>query len=154
MEQAINHIEEALLTEHALHREEILLRGDARIAAWLAPHIELSRVTQMRRESPAYWDHLLDEANSRPAFGNDAAAWDYLVRSLDGQEYHGPDYVRPSERDYAERNPDRPNSLMDRVFPPWLIVSVLCTVAVWFFARPSVLAAFNYASDFGKGLFQ
>ena len=153
MDQAINHIEKALLTEHALHREEIFLRGDARIAAWLAPHIALSRVTLLRHESPDYWDHLLDEANSRPAFGNDAAAWDYLVRSLDGQEYHGPDYVRPSERDYAERDPGRPNSLMGRMFPPWLIVSVLCAVAVWFFARPFVLGVFHYVFDFAKGIF-
>ena len=151
MDQAINHIEEALLTEHAAHREEIFLRGDARIAAWLAPHIELSRVTRMRHESPGYWDHLLDEANSRPAFGNDAAAWDYLVRSLDGQEYHGPDYVRPSQRAYAEIDPDMPPpSLMDRMFPPWLIISVLCAAAVWFFARPLVLAVFHHVLDFAK----
>ena len=148
MDQAVNNIEEALLAEHALHREEIFLRGDARIAAWLAPHIALSRVTLLRHEAPEYWDHLLDEANAGRAFGNDAAAWDYLVRSLDGQEYHGPDYLRPSERD-----PDRPNSLMDRVFPPWLIISVLSAVAVWFFARPLILAVFDYVFDFVKGIF-
>ena len=144
MDQATDSMQEVLLAEHALHCEKLLLREDTQIAAWLAPHIELSRVTRMRRESPAYWEHLLDEANSRPAFGNDAAAWDYLVRSLDGQEYHGPDYVRPSERD-----PERPDSLMDRAFPPWLIISVICAVAVWFFARPLVLAVL----DFVKGLF-
>ena len=127
--------------------------SDALIAAWLGSHVKVATVARYRETNFFYWQHLERRARSAPPRTLSAralAAQHYLGK------YHGPDYIRPSERDYDEGTAGRADdsgrgdtSLMERVCPAGLVGAMAGAVAAWFFAKPLILAAI----DCLKGLF-
>jgi len=127
--------------------------SDALIAAWLGSHVKVATVARYRETNFFYWQHLERRARSAPPRTLSAralAAQHYLGK------YHGPDYIRPSERDYDEGTAGRADdagrgdtSLMERVCPAGLVGAMAGTVAAWFFAKPLILAAIDYV----KGIF-